>query len=216
MLINRDKYLDKLVDRIDNGLIKIITGIRRSGKSFLLNEIFYSYLINHGIANDHIISFAFDSAEDLSLLGEDLIEIKNKKRGVDPKKFLLYISSLILDDKKYYLLLDEVQNLDSFELVLNGYLRKNNLEIYVTGSNSKFLSSDIITEFEGKGDEIHIFPLSFSEFFSSFEGTKEEAYDEYSLYGGMPFLTHIRNFDAKSNYLTTQIKSIYIRDILHR
>ena len=138
MEIKRDKYLNMLQLRRHNGFVKVVTGIRRCGKSYLMNEIFYNYLIESGVKKDHIVKFAFDSADDLLLIGEDLQELAKYKRKVDPKKFMAYISQKTTDDGMYYLLLDEVQNLDCFEAVLNGYLRKKNLDVYVTGSNSKF------------------------------------------------------------------------------
>lgn len=154
--IRRDFYLDKLIKRKNNGLIKVITGIRRCGKSYLLNNIFFHHLLDNGVDADHIIRFAFDSADDLYLIGESLIQIEKEKRGVDPEKFMEYIRSKVIDEGMYYLLLDEVQMLDCFEAVLNGYLRKDNMDIFVTGSNAKFLSKDIATEFAGRGDEIYI------------------------------------------------------------
>lgn len=216
MEIKRDVYLDRLVARKQNGFIKVITGIRRCGKSYLMNKIFYNYLLSEGIDKDHIIKFAFDSAEDLLLIDEDIIEINEKKRKVNPKKFMKYISGKIEDDSVYYLLLDEVQLLGSFEAVLNGYLRKDNFDIYVTGSNSKFLSSDILTEFEGRGDEVHILPLSFSEFYSVYEGTKDEAFDDYMVYGGLPAIASMKTNEQKSNYLITQMNNVYIKDIVAR
>lgn len=164
MEIRRDKYLKRLTVRKHNGMIKVITGIRRCGKSYLLNNLFYNHLISSGISYDHIIRFAFDSADDLSLIGEDIIEIQITNRKVDPVKFMKYIVSKVTDSNMYYLLLDEVQQLGNFEAVLNSYLKKENFDVYVTGSNSKFLSSDIVTEFRGRGDIVHIMPLSFSEF----------------------------------------------------
>lgn len=154
--IRRDFYLDKLIKRKNNGLIKVITGIRRCGKSYLLNNIFFHHLLDNGVDADHIIRFAFDSADDLYLIGESLIQIEKEKRGVDPEKFMEYIRSKVIDEGMYYLLLDEVQMLDCFEAVLNGYLRKDNMDIFVTGSNAKLLSKDIATEFAGRGDEIYI------------------------------------------------------------
>lgn len=154
--IRRDFYLDKLIKRKNNGLIKVITGIRRCGKSYLLNNIFFHHLLDNGVDADHIIRFAFDSADDLYLIGESLIQIEKEKRGVDPEKFMEYIRSKVIDEGMYYLLLDEVQMMDCFEAVLNGYLRKDNMDIFVTGSNAKLLSKDIATEFAGRGDEIYI------------------------------------------------------------
>ena len=216
MEIKRDKYLNDLIIRKNNGLVKIITGIRRSGKSYLLNNLFYDYLLKCGVNDDHIIKFAFDSADDLDLIGEDFIELEKNEQKVNPKKFLTYIKSKILDGETYYLLLDEVQNLGSFESVLNGYLREKNIDIYVTGSNSKFLSSDIITEFEGRGDEIHILPLSFSEYISIFDGSKDEAYEQYSMFGGLPLVALMSNNEQKSKYLITQLEKVYLKDIITR
>ena len=153
-IIRRDVYLNRLIVRKHNGLIKIITGIRRCGKSYLLNNLFYEYLINDGVKENHIIKFAFDSAEDLIKIGENPISLDNEfeNRKVDPEKFLRWILPQITDNDMYYILLDEVQNLGAFESVLNGFLRKANMDVYVTGINSKFLSKDIITEFSGRGD----------------------------------------------------------------
>lgn len=216
MLIERKRYLDKLIIRKHNGFIKVITGIRRCGKSYLLNNLFYNHLIEEGVNLDHIIRFAFDSADDLSLIGESLIDIDNEKRKVDPVRFMSYISSKINDQNIYYLLLDEVQNLGSFESVLNGYLRKENLDIYVTCSSSKFLSSDVITEFEGRGDEIHVLPLSFKEFYQVYNGNIDEAFDEYSLYGGLPAICSLKTEEQKIMYLSSQLKNVYLKDILVR
>ena len=216
MEIKRDKYLNDLIIRMNNGLVKVITGIRRCGKSYLMNNIFYNYLLGQGIDRFHIIRFAFDSAEDLELIGEDFIELEKNNQKVDPKKFMSYIRSRITDTDKYYLLLDEIQNLGSFESVLNGYLRNDNLDLYVTGSNSKFLSSDILTEFEGRGDEIHVLPLSFSEFYAAFDGTRDEAYEEYSMFGGLPLLFSMRTNEQKAKHLISQVEKVYIRDVIKR
>lgn len=214
--ISRDVYLNRLVVRKHNGFIKVITGIRRCGKSYLMNKIFYKHLLDEGVKKENIIKFAFDSAEDLLLLDEDILEISENNKKVDPKKFIKYISSKISEDEFYYLLLDEVQLLGSFEAVLNGYLGKDNLDIYVTGSNSKFLSSDILTEFEGRGDEVHVLPLSFSEFYSVYDGTKEEAFDSYLVYGGLPAVASMKTQEQKTNYLITQMKNVYLKDIVVR
>lgn len=216
MEIKRDVYLNRLIERKNNGFVKIITGIRRCGKSYLLNNLFYDYLLNTGVSETHIIKFAFDSADDLLLIGEDLVELEKENRKVDPAKFMTYIKDKMTDNEMYYLLLDEVQKLGSFEAVLNGYLRKKNIDLFVTGSNSKFLSSDIITEFEGRGDEIHILPLSFSEFYSVYDGSKEEAFDDYMIYGGLPAIAIMRTEEQKSNYLITQIQNLYLKDIIKR
>lgn len=216
MEIKRDVYLDRMIVRKHNTFVKVITGIRRCGKSYLLNTLFYNHLIEEGVDKEHIIKFAFDSADDLRLIGEDLNKIDGENRRVDPIKFMDYINSHVTDNGMYYLLLDEVQKLESFESVLNGYLRKNNMDVYVTGSNSKFLSSDILTEFEGRGDEIHVLPLSFSEFFSVYDGSKEEAFDDYMVYGGLPAVALMKTEEQKSNYLITQIENVYLRDIIKR
>ncbi len=216
MEIRRDKYLNDLIKRMNNGLVKVITGLRRSGKSYLLNNLFYNYLLSLGIPENHIIKFAFDSADDLALIGEDFLELDKRNQKVDPRKFMAFIKDRVSDSEKYYLLLDEVQNLESFESVLNGYLRKNNIDLYVTGSNSKFLSKDVLTEFEGRGDEIHVMPLSFSEYFSVFNGTKEEAYAQYSVYGGLPLIASMQTEEQKVKYLATQIEKVYLNDIIRR
>ena len=216
MIIERNKYLNQLIIRKHNGLIKVITGIRRCGKSFLLNNIFYNHLINEGVDFDHIIKFAFDSFEDLNLINEKLVDFNERNYKVNPEKFITYISSQIKDDKMYYLLLDEVQNMANFETVLNGLLRKSNLDIYVTGSNAKFLSSDIITEFRGRGDQVHLSPLSFKEFFDATHLDFENAWNEYAMYGGMPFLLNCKSDEQKVNYLTNLFNETYIKDIVNR
>lgn len=216
MRIERERYLEALKVRMHNGMVKVITGMRRSGKSYLLNEIFYEYLLSIGTKEDHIIKFAFDSADDLILIDENLLEVKEEKRKVDPKRFLAFIKGKIVDKERYYLLLDEIQNLDSFEAVLNGYLRKDNIDLYVTGSNSKFLSSDVLTEFEGRGDEVHVLPLSFGEFYNARGKTKEEAYEEYSVYGGLPLLLSMTSDEQKAKYLDSQLKNTYLKDIIER
>ena len=218
MEIKRDEYLQRLIVRRHNGFIKVITGIRRSGKSYLLNTLFYNYLIGENVSGDHIIKFAFDSAEDLLKIGEDPIVLDNEKddRKVDPKKFLNWILPQINDDEMYYILLDEVQKLGAFESVLNGFLRKSNTDVFVTGSNSKFLSKDILTEFEGRGDEIHILPLSFSEYYNFKGGDKSEAFDDYSVYGGLPAVALMASEEQKSTYLISQMQNLYLKDIIIR
>lgn len=216
MEIKRDKYLKMLQLRRHNGFVKVVTGIRRCGKSYLLNEIFCKYLLESGVKEDHIVKFAFDSADDLLLIGEDLQKLAKNKRKVDPKKFMAYISQKTTDDGMYYLLLDEVQNLDCFEAVLNGYLRKKNLDVYVTGSNSKFLSSDVLTEFAGRGDEIHVLPLSFSEFFTQQNDGFDYAFDDYMIYGGLPAVAAMQTPEQKSSYLKTQLQNVYLKDIVER
>lgn len=216
MEIKRDSYLEQLINRKGNGLIKVITGIRRCGKSYLLNTIFYNYLLRDGVKEDHIIKFAFDSADDLALIGESLIQIEKEKRKVDPEKFMNYIRTKINDTGLYYLLLDEVQMLDCFESVLNGYLRKDNMDVYVTGSNAKFLSKDIITEFAGRGDEIHMYPLSFAEFMTAYQGDKYEGLTEYMMYGGIPLVVLRQNENEKVKTLENLFGELYITDIVKR
>lgn len=202
MEIKRDYYLQEIIDRMDNGLIKIITGIRRCGKSYLLNTIFKNYLIEQGIDEKHIIQLSLD-------------EKKNKKY-LDPDVLDEYIRSLIKDDSKYYILLDEIQETQDFESVLIGFMHINNVDIYVTGSNSKFLSSDIITEFRGRGDEIRVYPLSFAEFYSVYDGSEERALSEYYTYGGLPLTILAKTENSKINYLKTQKDNVYINDIVDR
>lgn len=218
MEIKRDFYLDKLIRKMNNGFIKVITGIRRCGKSYLLNKIFYNYLMKSGVDEEHIIKFAFDSGDDLLKIGEDLmdLDILSGERLVDPKKFLEFIKNRTKTKDKYYILLDEVQLLASFEQVLNGFLRHDNFDVYVTGSNSKFLSKDIITEFAGRGDEIHVMPLSFSEYMQSTSLDKEDAFAEYQVFGGLPALCSMDNDEDKMNYLKTQLDNVYLRDIVNR
>lgn len=216
MEIKRDYYLKQLILRKHNTMIKVITGMRRCGKSYLLNNIFYNYLLESNVKEDHIIRFAFDSAKDLSTIGEDLIQLNKENRKVDPYKFINYINNKIIDKEMYYLLLDEIQNLDSFEYVLNGYLRENNLDIYVTGSNAKFLSKDVITEFAGRGDEIKILPLTFLEFMSVYKGSKIEGFQEYMTYGGLPAVVLLPTHEQKDMYLRNLFKETYIVDIKKR
>lgn len=216
MEIRRDYYLEKLVKRKNNGLIKVVTGIRRCGKSFLLNNLFYHHLLESGVDTDHIIRFAFDSADDLHLIGESLIQMSKEKRGADPEKFTAYIRTKVADGGMYYLLLDEIQMLDCFEAVLNGYLRKENMDIFVTGSNAKLLSKDIATEFAGRGDEIHMYPLSFSEFMSVYRGDKYTGLSEYMLYGGIPLVVLRDDANDKAAALENLFSEIYIRDICRR
>ena len=202
MFIQRTTYLEKLKNRENNGLIKIITGLRRTGKSYLLFNIFYNYLLQKGIDKEHIICIALD----------DLVNEKLR----DPYNIMDFIKNKIHDDKLYYIILDEVQFLERFEEVLNSLMHINNVDIYVTGSNSKFLSSDVITEFRGRGDEIHVYPLSFNEYMSVYEGNIDEAWDDYFNYGGMPLILSYKSTDEKANYLTSLFKKVYISDIIER
>ena len=198
MEIKRDTYLDQLKIRKDNGMVKIITGIRRYGKSFLLFVLFKKYLSESGIDNDHIIEIALDGIE------------KDELR--DSKKCYQYIK----DDQKYYLLLDEVQFMPRFEEVLNSLLHIGNIDIYVTGSNSKFLSSDIVTEFRGRGDEIRIYPLSFAEFYAAFGGDYDDAWEEYMIYGGLPHVVQFSMERQKAEYLKNIFTNVYIKDVVER
>ena len=200
--IKRDVYLNKIIEKRENGLIKIITGIRRCGKSYLLDPLFKNYLLESGVKEDHIIKL-------------DLDERKNNK-FLDPDQLDQYIRDLIKDNDQYFLILDEIQKVEDFESVLNGFLHISNLDVYVTGSNSKFLSSDIITEFRGRGDEVRIHPLSFSEFYSAFNGTKEEAWEQYTVYGGLPRILSFKNEVEKSEYLKNLFEKTYLDDIVER
>lgn len=213
MEIKRDLYLKQLIDRKQNGLIKVITGIRRCGKSYLLNTLFYNYLKNSGVDDSHIIKFAFDSNIDLNKIGENIITLEKERRKVDPTKFVGYIQSKMKDEGMYYLLLDEVQFLDCFESVLNSYLHMDNVDVYVTGSNAKFLSKDVITEFAGRGDEVHMQPLSFAEFMSVYKGDKYDGLTEYMLYGGIPMVVLREGKENKSLMLKRLFDEIYIKDI---
>lgn len=201
-IIDRQDYLDKLITRRENGLIKILTGIRRCGKSYMLDPIFKNFLINTGVKENHIIKISLD-------------EIKNEKY-LDPFELNDYIESCIIDNEIHYVLIDEIQKVKNFEAVLNGLLNKKNLDIYVTGSNSKFLSSDIITEFRGRGDEVRIFPLSFLEFYNAYEGNKNDAWNEYMTYGGMPLILNQVTDEQKSKYLINLFDMTYKKDIIER
>lgn len=200
--IKRDVYLQRLKDREQNGLVKIITGIRRCGKSYLLNTLFYGYLKEKGVKEDHIIKISLDDDENSDLLL--------------PKALSRHIKSLITDSNLYYILLDEIQLADNFVGVLNGLLKLPNVDIYVTGSNSKFLSTDIVTEFRGRGDEVRILPLSFSEFMSVYKGSVSDGWKEYYTYGGLPLVLLQQSEEAKMNYLKGQLKNVYLNDIIDR
>ncbi|MGD1822331.1 MAG: ATP-binding protein [Pleomorphochaeta sp.] len=202
MEIQRDIYLNKLINRMDNSLIKVITGIRRSGKSYLLFRLFKNYLLKNTVDESHIIEIELDKFE-------------NKKYR-SPQVVLKYIELLIKDKETYYLFIDEVQMLNEFEDVLNSLLHISNLDIYVTGSNSKFLSSDILTEFRGRGDEIHIYPLSYKEFMSVYKGDKYEGWAEYVTFGGLPLTILMKTDKQKINYLTRLFEETYIKDVVER
>ena len=200
--IKRDLYLNKLIERKENTMIKVITGIRRCGKSFLLFNLYYNYLLSIGVDKSRIIKVELDSDE-----YEDLL---------DAKKLGAYIREKIKDNDTYYIFLDEVQFVDGFEKVLNGLNRLPNLDIYVTGSNSKFLSTDILTEFRGRGDEVRVYPLSFSEYVSAFDGSLDEAWNEYFTYGGMPVILSRKTDEQKSKYLNDLFEKVYFADIIDR
>lgn len=202
MEIKRDAYLEQLKIRKDNGMIKIITGIRRCGKSFLLFVLFKNYLLENGVDNEHIIAIALDGIENEELR--------------DPKKCYQYIKDAMKDEQRYYLILDEVQFMPRFEEVLNSLLRISNIDVYVTGSNSRFLSSDIVTEFRGRGDEIRIYPLSFAEFDSAYDGDYDEAWEEYMTYGGLPQVAQFSVERQKAEYLKNIFTNVYIRDVVER
>ena len=200
--IKRDVYLNKLISRRENGLIKIITGIRRCGKSYLLDPLFKNYLLETGIKEDHIIKIELDKAENMKY--RDAYELSK------------YVKSQVKDKDMYYILLDEIQLVEDFESVLNGFLYERNFDVYVTGSNSKFLSTDIITEFRGRGDEIKVFSLSFSEYVEAFDGDRYDAWNEYVLYGGLPLILSKKTDEEKSKYLKDLFEQTYIKDIVER
>ena len=202
MEIRRDIYMNKLISKKHNGLIKVVTGMRRCGKSYLLFNLFKEYLVNEGVNENHIIEIAFDSFE-------------NKKYR-DPEVLFPYLMEKIADNEMYYVLLDEVQMLDDFESVLNSLGRKKNVDVYVTGSNAKFLSKDIITEFRGRGDEVHMYPLTYSEFMSVYDGDKQEGWRDYVLFGGIPLVLGFETADQKSDFLKSLFEETYISDITGR
>lgn len=202
MEIKRDIYLKKLIGSMHNGMIKVITGMRRCGKSYLLFTIFYNYLRDEGVDDSHIIQV-------------DLEDRRNKTLR-DPDALLKYIDGKMTDSQMYYILLDEVQNVNEFEDVLNSYLKVKNADVYVTGSNSKFLSKDVITEFRGRGDEIKVSPLCFREFMSVYNGSREQALEEYMTYGGLPKLVSIPDETKKMEYLSSLFEKVYLTDIKER
>lgn len=202
MEIKRNYYLNKLISKKNNKLIKIVTGIRRCGKSYLLDPIFKNYLLDNGVDENHIIKLELDSIEN--------------EEYTDPKKLYEYVMKKVVDKDTYYIILDEIQKVSNFESVLNSFLRKQNLDVYVTGSNSKFLSSDIITEFRGRGDEIKVYPLSFSEFMSVYSEGEINGLNEYINYGGLPLITTFKSAEEKIEYLNFQKDNVYINDIIER
>lgn len=202
MEIKRETYLEQLKIRRDNGMIKIITGIRRCGKSYLLFKLFKNYLLENGVDRKHIIEIALDGIENEELR--------------DPRACYEFIKSVMTDDGNYYLLLDEVQFMPRFEEMLNSMLRIENIDVYVTGSNSKFLSSDIVTEFRGRGDEVRIYPLSFAEFFSCYDGDYDDAWGEYLIYGGLPQVAQFSLERQKAEYLKSILSNVYLKDVVER
>lgn len=202
MEIKRDRYLDKLISKEHNGLIKVITGMRRCGKSYLIFTLFKKHLLSEGVDEDHIIEIAFDAFE-------------NKKYR-DPDVLYPYLKEQIKDDAMYYVLLDEVQLLSEFESILNSLIRMKNVDVYVTGSNARFLSKDVITEFRGRGDEVHMYPLSFAEFMSVYQGTKQDGWNEYMVYGGIPLVLEFATPDQKIAFLKSLFEETYISDIVGR
>ncbi len=202
MEIKRERYLKALIERMHNGMIKVITGIRRCGKSYLIFKIFKDYLLEQGIDESHIIAIELDQ--------------RKNKTYRNPDAILDYIESLIMDKEKYYVLLDEVQMLEDFEEVLNSLLHIDNADVYVTGSNSKFLSKDIITEFRGRGDEIHVYPLCFKEFMEAYEGDMYHGWAEYVTYGGLPLTVTMKTEEQKIHYLSRLFEETYIKDIIER
>lgn len=202
MEIKRDRYLDTLISKEHNGLIKVITGMRRCGKSYLLFTLFKKHLLSEGVDEDHIIEIAFDAFE-------------NKKYR-NPDVLYPYLKEQIKDDAMYYVLLDEVQMLSEFESILNSLIRMKNVDVYVTGSNARFLSKDVITEFRGRGDEVHMYPLSFAEFMSVYQGTKQDGWNEYMLYGGIPLVLEFATSDQKIAFLKSLFEETYISDIVGR
>ena len=202
MEIKRDIYLDRLKRREKNGLIKIVTGVRRCGKSYLLLNLFHDYLLDKGVKEDHIIEIALDD--------------RSNKELRDPDNMLEYVKEHIVDSDTYYIILDEVQLLAEFEDVLNSFMHIRNADVYVTGSNSKFLSSDLVTEFRGRGDEIRIFPLSFREYCSAFKGSADEAWDDYFTFGGLPLILSRETAEEKAEYLMSLFQKVYLSDIVDR
>ena len=202
MEIKRDFYLNKLIQHKKNGLVKIITGVRRCGKSYLLSKLFRDYLLSHGVQSSHIIFLALD-------------DYGNQKLQ-NPDQLYNFIKSSIIDDEDYFIILDEIQLVDKFESVVNGFMHIPNADIYITGSNSKFLSSDIITEFRGRGDEIRVYPLNFSEFYSVYGGDFERAWIMYCNFGGMPLCLSMETQEDKAKYLTNLFETTYLADIISR
>ena len=221
-MFKRDLYLKELIDKKQNHLVKVITGIRRSGKSYLLNTIFYNYLVKEeNVPDDHIIRFAFDNDEDIFLLDKYLMDQptiieKNNQKLVNSRKFLCYIKDLVRDNDPYYFLLDEIQNLDEFVRTLNAFLRHENYDVYVTGSNSRFLSSEVDTEFGGRGDRIHLLPLTFSEFLNGTDYDANTGLKIYERYGGIPLIQLQKNDTEKAKQTISILNETYIKDVKDR
>ena len=202
MEIRRDVYLDKLIRKKQNGLIKVVTGVRRCGKSYLLFQLFHNHLLASGVPADHILEVALDD--------------RSNKALRDPDAMLRYVKASIRDQGDYYIILDEVQYMAEFEDVLNSLLHIPNADVYVTGSNSQFLSSDVITQFRGRGDEVHVFPLSFREYAAAYPGPPEDAWDDYLVYGGLPLILSMTTEEDKAAYLSALFQKVYLSDIVER
>lgn len=202
MIVHRSKYIDQLVRSKGNGLIKIVTGLRRSGKSFLLKKLFRQHLLDEGVAEDHIIIIDMES--------------RKNKNFKDPDFLLDWVEKEMKDDSTYYIIIDEVQEVNDFVEVLSTLSVTEGADVYVTGSNSRFLSSDVVTEFRGRGDEIHVWPLSFAEFMSVYESSKEEGWAEYLMFGGLPQLLTQVGDDKKADFLRRLYRTVYLRDIYER
>lgn len=202
MIVDRTTYVDQLIRSKGNGLIKIITGLRRSGKSFLLKTLFRKHLLDEGVQDDHIIIIDMES--------------RKNKAFKDPDYLLDWVEDKMVDDSVYYIIIDEVQEVKDFVEVLSTLSVTEGADVYVTGSNSRFLSSDVVTEFRGRGDEIHVWPLSFKEFMSVYDGSKEEAWAEYCMFGGLPQLLTQIGDDKKSDFLRHLYRTVYLRDIYER
>lgn len=202
MEVKRDAYLNKLIRKKKNGLVKVVTGARRCGKSYLLTHLFHDHLRSIGVPEDHLIEIALDDRMNKALR--------------DPDVLLAYIHGRITDAEDYFVVIDEVQYVSEFENVLNSLLHIRNVDVYVTGSHARFLSSDVITQFRGRGDEIHVYPLSFSEFLSGYSGTPDEAWDDYLVYGGLPQILTMKAAEDKADYLTSLFRKVYLSDIVER
>lgn len=202
MIVNRYRYIEHLSRSNNNGLIKIITGLRRSGKSFLLKKLFRQHLLDEGVREDHILVIDMESRKNR--------EFKN------PDYLLDWVEKMMIDDENYYIIIDEVQEVEDFVEVLSSLSVTEGADVYVTGSNSRFLSSDVVTEFRGRGDEIHVWPLSFKEYMTVYDGSKEDGWAEYRLYGGLPQLLTQVGDEKKADFLRRLYRTVYLRDIYER